>query len=111
MKGNLTISQKLSALWRIIVKNPRVILFAVYLVSAVVALFSCPDGIALGVSVSEGVVSTDHYIPTVPYLLVGGAFMAACTFGGRSRGFYSWLSWLCLIVLLVCHFLFMKASM
>jgi len=60
-------NDKLKKILKAILKNPRLILLAIYWISGIAAFFLCPDGIALyvGGGVADNFISTFIYVPVV----------------------------------------------
>ena len=95
-------------------KNPRLIILAIYWISAIAAFFLCPDGIAISLGGSDS-------IPTILYALIAGIFITAFSlakrafFGSdrRNRGKKANLgqAWIGLIILMLLHFYILSISM
>jgi len=100
-------------------KNPRLIVLAIYWISAVAAFFICPDGIAISVGDSDS-------IPTVLYVIVAGILITVFSlakrayFGSddeeidrlnrRTRASLG-KAWIGLIILMLLHFFVLSISM
>ena len=111
MDGQLSFKQRLEALGRIIKGNPRLCFLGVYLISAVVALIMCPNGVALSVSISGTVATGSDFIPTIPYLLVGGLVIFICAISGGRADKGNIKTWGIMLVLMLIHLYFLRGSM
>ena len=117
-KQTSSLSERLRKIPAAVKKNPRLILLAVYWVSAIAAFFLCPDGIAISI----GEAGADNFVPTIAYVLVGGIFVTGFSLLGGAvrdvtadteaeRGRPSMIrTWIGLIVLMIVHFYFLINS-
>ena len=87
-----------NAFFRFIIRYPRSLCLMFFIVTCLIALFAAPNGMAIAFQDSD----TIHVIP---YMLIGGAFMAAFSFAGGQRGRGAATSWACAIVLTLIHLL------
>lgn len=108
---------------KVIAKNPRLIVLAIYWSSAIAALFVCPNGIALSVSLGGGATEGAPVVPTIIYVLVAGIFITAFSLGaGAYRGSDDTgpnhdkgrpsivRAWFALIIMMIIHFAFISGS-
>jgi len=87
-----------NAFFRFIFRYPRSIFLMFFIITCIIALFAAPYGMAIAFQDSS-------YIPVIPYMLVGGVFVAGFSFGGGKRGYASVTSWVGVSVLTLIHLL------
>ncbi len=102
--------EKIKLVWRIVRDNPRLVVLAAFVVSAIVALVRLPDGIGMSVSITGDEVTVDQFMPTILVVLMFGAFMAAFTLPNRKAPLVS-MQTLCAVVLMIFFLIFLSNNL